>query len=130
VQPGGVGSDAWDKINAQFTAPQSGLYLFSPFIQFRNLDGTSAEQAIVQLQRFNSMGTMIISQKEGIAPNYSVAPYNGCTLIAWSEVIYLKAGDVIRLLAGAVITTGPAGMQIQFGTYPAFETGLSVLSLF
>ena len=129
VQPGGVGSDAWDLINAQFIAPQSGLYLISPAVLFRNLDGAAAQQSIVQLELFSSSGNMIISQKESYVGNFSVAPFNACSTIAWSQVIYLEAGDAIRLLGGAVISIG-AGLQIQYGTYPAFQTGLSVLSLF
>lgn len=129
VQPGGVGSDAWDLISGQFTAPQSGLYLISPAVEFRNLDGAAAQQAIVQLKLFNSSGIAIISQKQSYVGNYSVAPFNGCSTIAWSQVIYLEAGDVIGLLGGSVVSLG-VGLQIQYGTYPAFETGLSIQSLF
>lgn len=129
VQPGGVGSDAWDLINAQFIAPQSGLYLISPAVQFRDLDGVFGSQCVVQLEQVGSSGTMIISEKESLVEPFGIAPFNGCALIAWSQVIYLEAGDAIRLLGGTIVSVS-LGVQIQFGTYPAFQTGLSVLSLF
>jgi hypothetical protein len=129
VQPGGVGSDAWDLINAQFIAPQSGLYLISPAVQFRDLDGVFSSQGVVQLQLFSSSGTMIISQKQSLVSPFGAAPFNGCSLITWSQVIYLEAGNAIRLLAGTIVSLS-LGVQIQYGTYPAFETGLTVLSLF
>jgi hypothetical protein len=129
VQPGGIGAEAWNTTTGQFTAPQSGHYLISPALVFRNLDGASGQQAIVQLFLSNAAGQRTLAQKQNLISPYGAAPYNGCESVAWSQVVYLSEGDSIQLLAGAVLSAG-AGFQLIFGTYPALETGLSIASLF
>ena len=129
VQPGGIGAEAWNKTTGVFTAPRSGQYLISPALVFRNLDGASGQQAIVQLFLSNANGQRILAQKQNLVSPYGAAPFNGCESVAWSQVVYLSAGDSIQLLAGAVLSAG-LGFQLIFGTYPVLETGLSITSLF
>lgn len=95
-----------------YQAPYTGLYIVSPTVGFATTGATTVTTSIIQ----NGVARLQVSYTAtGVGNRYT----------AFSHVLQLYAGDVVQIQCQG----STAGSTLLSGTFPTFQTSLSIVPL-